>query len=61
MASSDFTGIPEHGTTFLFASWLYVADGLGGFTSHLASPKDLEANTTILNDSIDDQLKKPEE
>ena len=40
MASSDFTGIPEQGTTFLFASWLYVADGLGGFTSHLADQLD---------------------
>jgi len=38
IATFDFTNTPKKATTIIFGSWIYVADGLGGFTSHLAEP-----------------------
>ena len=31
------------GATFIFGSWVCIANGLGGFDSHLANPTTLEA------------------
>ena len=61
MASSDLTNVPEQGTTILFGSWHYVADGLGGFTSHLAEPENMEANATIQVGNVDDRVRNPDE
>ena len=37
MATFNFsTAMPEEGTTFIFGSWICVANGQGGFHSHLA-------------------------
>ena len=39
MASFSFEPtVLDEGTTFLFGSWVCVADGSGGFNSHLADP-----------------------
>ena len=46
MATSDFTNTIEKGTTFIFGSWICVADGSGVFTSHLAKSKGLEDDGT---------------
>ena len=35
--SSDANNVPE-GTTLVFGSWAYMADGSGGFSSHLVTP-----------------------
>jgi hypothetical protein len=35
MASLGFTSVLDEGTTFVFGSWICVANGLGGFNSHL--------------------------
>jgi hypothetical protein len=64
MASFNFTSaVLDEGTTFIFSSWICVANGLGGFNSHLANPKELEASSStscsVLNDFInnfDDML-----
>jgi hypothetical protein len=40
MASFNFTSaVLDEGTTFIFGSWICVANGLGGFNSHLANSK----------------------
>jgi hypothetical protein len=44
MASFNFTSaVLKEGTTFIFGSWICVADSLGGFNSHLANSKEPEA------------------
>jgi hypothetical protein len=41
MASFHFTSaMLKEGTTFTFSSWVCIANGLGGFNSHLVSPKE---------------------
>jgi len=46
IATFDFTNTPKKGTAFIFGSWIYVADGLGGFTMHIAEAENMEANAT---------------
>jgi hypothetical protein len=43
--SSDANNVPE-GTTLVFGSWAFTADGSGGFSSHLITPKTRESKTT---------------
>jgi hypothetical protein len=44
MASFDFTSVVlDEGTTFIFGSWICIANDLGGFNSHLAETSKLEA------------------
>jgi hypothetical protein len=64
MASFNFTSaVLDEGTTFIFGYWICVANGLGGFNSHLV---DTEASTTTrsskLNEFIDnfDELLLPD-
>jgi hypothetical protein len=46
MASFYFTStVLDEGTTFIFGSWICVANGLGGFNGHLANFKKPEAST----------------
>ena len=40
MASSNFNNILEKDTILSFEIWICIADGSGGFTSHIADPKD---------------------
>ena len=44
MASFDF-GFPaiDAGTTFVFGSWVCIANGSGGFSSHLINPASMKA------------------
>jgi hypothetical protein len=60
----EFDGISQlhqhllvEGTTFIFGSWICVANGLGGFNSHLATSRKPEASTPTrrsdLNEFID--------
>jgi hypothetical protein len=45
MASFNFTStVLNEGTTFIFGSWICVANGLGGFNSHLTNSKEPEAS-----------------
>jgi hypothetical protein len=57
MASFNFTSIvPDEGTTFIFSSWVYTANGLGGFHSHLANTKKPEASAPAPCRDIDDPV-----
>ena len=38
MAPLDNNVVPAKGTTFYVGSWVFIADGLGGFNSHLIDP-----------------------
>ena len=38
--------VPAKGTTFFVGSWAFVANGSGGFDSHLIDPRALEASET---------------
>ena len=42
--SSDANNLPK-GTTLVFGSWSCMADGSGGFSSHLITPKASESKT----------------
>jgi hypothetical protein len=58
MPSFNFTSaVLDEGTTFIFGSWICVANGSGGFNSHLANSKEPEASSSTpssnLNDFID--------
>ena len=39
MAGSSNANSVREGTTFIFGSWACTADGTGGFSSHLVTPK----------------------
>jgi hypothetical protein len=55
MASFNFIStVLDEGTTLIFGSWICVADGLGGFNSHLANSKDMEASSSTSSSDIDD-------
>jgi hypothetical protein len=55
MASLNFISTMfDEGTTFIFGSWICVADGLGGFNSHLANSKESEASSSTSSSDLDD-------
>ena len=45
--SSDANNVPE-GTTLVFGSWSCMADGSGGFSSHLITPKASESKMKVV-------------
>jgi hypothetical protein len=54
MASFNFTSpMLDEGTTFIFGSWICIANGLGGFNSHLADSRKPEASTPTQCNDID--------
>jgi hypothetical protein len=54
MASFNFTSVVlDEGTTFIFGSWICVANGLGGFNSHLANSKEPEASSSTPSSDLD--------
>jgi hypothetical protein len=54
MASFNFTSaMPDEGTTFIFSSWICVADSLGDFNSHLANSKEPEATSSTPSSDLD--------
>jgi hypothetical protein len=55
MASFNFTSVVlDEGTTFIFGSWICVANGSGGFNSHLANSKKPEASSSTPSSDLDD-------
>jgi hypothetical protein len=55
MASFSFTSaMLDEGTTFIFSSWTCVANGLGGFNSHLANSKVPEASSSTPSSDLDE-------
>jgi hypothetical protein len=67
MPSFNFTSaVLDEGTTFIFGSWICIANSLGSFNSHLANSKGLEASSSTpssdLNEFIDnlDDLLHPD-
>jgi hypothetical protein len=54
MASLSFTSnVLDEGITFIFGSWICVANGLGGFISHLVDSRKLEASAAIRRSNLD--------
>ena len=64
MASPKFnSNVPKEGTTFVFGSWDYTANGSGGFDSHLTNPSEKKTLATAHGNSLDeffDQLNEIE-
>jgi hypothetical protein len=55
MASFNFTSaVLDEGTTFIFGSWICVANGLGGFNSHLANSKESETSSSTPSSDLDE-------
>jgi hypothetical protein len=55
MASFNFTSaMLDEGTTFIFGFWICVANGSGGFNSHLDDSRKLEASTTSRGSDLDE-------
>jgi hypothetical protein len=57
MASFSFTSIVlDEGTTFIFGSWICVANGSGGFNGHLADSRKPKASTASRCSDLDNLL-----
>jgi hypothetical protein len=55
MASFIFTSIVlDEGTTLIFSSWICVANSSGGFNSHLADSRKLEAFAATQRSNLDE-------
>ena len=54
MALFNFTVAFEEGATFVFGSWVCVADGACNFHYHLADTKKLEASAPTFHHDIDE-------
>jgi len=53
MAIINPSTVPAEGTTFIFGFWICVTDGLGGFNSHLAHFKEMEAPVSTPSSDVD--------
>jgi hypothetical protein len=52
--SLSFTSnVLDEGTTFIFGSWICVANGLGGFINHLVDPRKPEASAATQRCNLD--------
>jgi hypothetical protein len=67
MASFCFTSpVLDKGTTFIFGSWICIANGLGGFNNHAADSRKPEASTPTRSNNLDkfvesiDELQLPD-
>jgi hypothetical protein len=57
MASLNFTSaVPEEGTTFIFSSWVCVADGADDFHRHLVDNAKLEAPAATQCSDLDESV-----
>jgi hypothetical protein len=57
MASFSFTStVLDEGTTFIFGSWICVANGLGGFYGYLSDHRKPEASTPTRSRDLDKLL-----
>jgi hypothetical protein len=53
MASISFTStVLDEGTTFIFGSWICIANGLGGFNSHLVDSRKPEPSTSTQSSNL---------
>jgi hypothetical protein len=43
----------DEGTTFIFGSWICIANGLGGFNSHIANSRELEVSSSTRSSDLD--------
>jgi hypothetical protein len=60
MASFNFTSVVlDEGTTFIVGSWICVANGLGGFNSHLANSREPEASSSTPSSDLDKFHRQP--
>jgi hypothetical protein len=53
---SFISTVLDEGTTFIFSSWICIANGLSGFNSHLANSRKLEASTPTRCSDLDELL-----
>jgi hypothetical protein len=54
MASLSFTSsMLDEGPIFIFGSWICIANGLGGFNSHVVDSRKAEASTPIQRSDLD--------
>jgi hypothetical protein len=54
MSSLSFTStVLDEGTTFIFGFWICVANGLGGFNSHLVDSRKPDASTSTRSSDLD--------
>jgi hypothetical protein len=57
MASLSFTStMLDEGTTFIFGSWICLANSLGGFNGHLVDSRKPEASTSTQSSDLDELL-----
>jgi hypothetical protein len=57
MASFNFTStMLDKGTTFIFDSWICIANGLGPFNSHLVDSREPKASTSTRSSGLDELL-----
>jgi hypothetical protein len=62
MASLSFTStVLDEGTTFIFGSWICVANGLGSFNNHLVDSRKPEASAATRSASLDKFIDNPNE
>jgi hypothetical protein len=55
IASLNFTSaVLDKGTTFIFGSWICIANGLGGFNSHLVDSRKPEASTSTQSSNLEE-------
>jgi hypothetical protein len=52
IAASNSTIVLAKGTTLMFGSRVYITNDHGGFNSHLANPRELEASAPTSNRDI---------
>jgi hypothetical protein len=49
----------DKGTTFIFGSWVCIANGSSGFHSHLANPMESEASSSAPRSDLDELVENP--
>jgi hypothetical protein len=54
MAPSNDNIVPLKGTTLFVGSWVFIANGLDGFNSHLIDPSALETSKVARRRTVDD-------
>jgi hypothetical protein len=57
MASLSFTStMLDEGTIFIFGSWICIANGLGGFNSHLVDSRNPETSVSTRSCNLNELL-----
>jgi hypothetical protein len=62
IVSFNFTSaMLDEGTTFIFGSWICLANGLGGFNSYLVDFRKPEASTSTRSSDLDEFINNLDE